>query len=199
MPIPQLPLSPQKYIHYEFIDESATIMSPTLTQERSPSPSTRYAESESPLAMLIEAANANPTSLSQTLTPPTTPSAVEFKTADNIRKHFAHATLTFSEDQFARITGFHIELRLTTEGTEKDQYYSLYSYGFLMCIGVLEWFMILFCTLCISCIPIFYYLIAISLPYPRFTPCITHSELLKPPPWNLVVHHKTQNKEKKTS
>ena len=53
------------------------------------------------------------------------------------------------------------------------------------------------CKLCISCIPIFYYLIAISLPYPRFTPCITHSDLLKPPPWNLVVHHKNTKKERK--
>src|SRR5277367_6340263 len=54
------------------------------------------------------------------------------------------------------------------------------------------------CKLYIFCIPILCYLITISLPYPHFTPCITHSELTKPsPPWNLVVQRKAETKKRK--
>jgi hypothetical protein len=83
------PPSPQKYIVYEFIDESASIMSPTLTQERSPTPTSEESDSNSTaFKLLLKAAHADtsPDSLSFILTPPQSPDGSAYNTANEIRK-----------------------------------------------------------------------------------------------------------------
>jgi len=71
------PPSPQKYIEYEFIDESASIMSPAGTfSERSPTPIS--SPPISPMNLLLEAANAN----NDILTPPQSPDNWNFNHAD---------------------------------------------------------------------------------------------------------------------
>jgi hypothetical protein len=74
--------SPQKFIKYEFVDESASIMSPTLTQERSPTPISPITEDSPAFTLLLEAANANPPTPNQMLTPPQSPDETDYKTVD---------------------------------------------------------------------------------------------------------------------
>lgn len=83
------PPSPQKYIVYEFIDESASIMSPTLTQERYPTPAPADSDSsKTAIKLLLEAAQADssPESHPFMLTPPQSPDGSAFNTTDEIRK-----------------------------------------------------------------------------------------------------------------
>jgi hypothetical protein len=56
-------------------------MSPTLTQDRSPSPSARSTTDSTAFTLFLDAANANPTSIntSHVLTPPQTPDGSVFK------------------------------------------------------------------------------------------------------------------------
>ena len=153
MPVHPPPLSPKKYTHYEFIDESAAIMSPTLTQERSPTPSTRHFDAESSLGMLIEAVNASPSFTTQTMTPPSSPPALEFTTRETIRMSVVHATLICSEKQISRITGFHIELRRISERRDGNEFVA-YSSGVLIASRCFGPFIILCRLSCIFCIPI---------------------------------------------
>lgn len=102
--------SPRKIIQYEFIDESASIMSPILTQERSPSPSSRSADSP-PFTLLLEAVNANPSPVnpSYVLTPPQTPDGSAFK---ETRKEPNICSLICSQAYSTGIIGFYPELRV---------------------------------------------------------------------------------------
>jgi hypothetical protein len=107
-----IPTSPRKIIKYEFIDESASIMSPTLTQERSLSPISRSEDfSDSAFTLLIEAANSKTTSadLRQVLTPPQSPDGSLFA---EMRKLSLISTLIHSATYITRITGLHTELRV---------------------------------------------------------------------------------------
>jgi hypothetical protein len=77
----------QTHIQYEFIDESASIMSPI--HEQSPTPSFGTADSPgSGFTMLLEAAHSAKASHPeiQTLTPPQSPIEPGLKEADMIRK-----------------------------------------------------------------------------------------------------------------
>lgn len=81
-------------------------MSPTLTQDRSPSPSARSTAESTAFTLLLDAANVNPTSINtnHVLTPPQTPDGSVFKeirkyTSDILRlivaKHIPRGSLDF--------------------------------------------------------------------------------------------------------
>ncbi len=106
-----IPPSPRKIIQYEFIDESASIISPTVAQERSLSPISRTADSpDSAFTLLLEAANSKTTSVDpgQVLTPPQSPDGSLFK---EMRKLSLLTSLTCSATYITRIIGLYTELR----------------------------------------------------------------------------------------
>jgi len=83
--------SPQRYIHYEFIDESATLMmSPTMSHDRSATPTPAPTDSPLPaFSLLLEAVNADshkPDPAQDFPTPPESPDEVTMNPIEQIRK-----------------------------------------------------------------------------------------------------------------